>query len=886
MTNLYKTLDEGGIGIFESPTGTGKSLSIICSALQWIVDNEDKLNPEIKPKIPPTSASAPASFSSSSSSSSTAPSSTTSSSTASSSLTSFSLSSSLPSSSSSSSSSSSTLMLINSSISSPPTSGDTKESATTSAQSDWAQEFLSRQKLAREKQEIADMQEKKHKIQKRIDLLRQNKHTYDRPVKKRKIEKPAEEDSDATYLLDDYDSDDDGIPKKDLSFYDSDEDELEGEDLNLRKIYYCSRTHTQLTQFANEVKKTAFYTDISLSNRARVVCLASRKNLCINDSVLKLLSVSRINDKCLDMQKPGSSKCPYNDSSNIHNFSDHTLMKVRDIEELTALGSRLDACPYYGARRSIGAAQMVLLPYQTLLHKLTRESLGISLKNNIVILDEAHNLVEAINDMYAVEISTAQISQVLSQLQQYLEKYIKRLKPSNIKYVKQLIFVNQSFLKAFKDFKPTLDKQGLSSSVHTINDFLFDTKIDNINLFKLEKYFKRSEIVKKLNGFFEKHTTVLQPNEPPQDEEESSRHRPALGQIEAFLLALTNADKDGRVLITHHANEKKSTYKYLQLNAEVHFNDVVKDARSVILAGGTLQPVDVLKQNLFASDYTERISLHSYGHIIPPNHLLVLPLSAGPCSVQFEFTHGSRSNPKMMDELGSTLLNFCQIIPDGIVCFFPSYAYAEQVLKHWTDSALLSKIALKKKVFQEPRNSVQVEEMLTNYKRAIDVSFPDPTNPAKPKGAIMFCVVGGKMSEGINFSDGLARCVVIVGLPYPNPSDPFLKEKMEFIKNSSTSTASSITSSDYYDNLCMQAVNQSIGRSIRHAKDYASIVLIDHRYHRPHINRKLPSWISARIPAGLPQDSTAFGPAFNHIRKFFADKKDSQLAFEKARNKL
>ena len=85
------------------------------------------------------------------------------------------------------------------------------------------------------------------------------------------------------------------------------------------------------------------------------------------------------------------------------------------------------------------------------------------------------------------------------------------------------------------------------------------------------------------------------------------------------------------------------------------------------------------------------------------------------------------------------------------------------------------------------------------------------------------------MSEGINFSDGLARyspfllcplpfpisllkclvrCVVVVGLPYPNPSDPFLKEKMEFIKSSTTS---SISSGDYYDNLCMQAVNQSIG---------------------------------------------------------------------------
>lgn len=40
MKELYATLEKGGLGIFESPRGTGKSLSIICSALQWLKDAE------------------------------------------------------------------------------------------------------------------------------------------------------------------------------------------------------------------------------------------------------------------------------------------------------------------------------------------------------------------------------------------------------------------------------------------------------------------------------------------------------------------------------------------------------------------------------------------------------------------------------------------------------------------------------------------------------------------------------------------------------------------------------------------------------------------------------------------------------------------------------
>jgi len=74
------------------------------------------------------------------------------------------------------------------------------------------------------------------------------------------------------------------------------------------------------------------------------------------------------------------------------------------------------------------------------------------------------------------------------------------------------------------------------------------------------------------------------------------------------------------------------------------------------------------------------------------------------------------------------------------------------------------------------------------------------------------------MSEGINFSDDLARCVVVVGLPYPNSKDPELAERMQYLTArqhaSTTAPKESIAKpagSVYYENLCMKAVNQSIG---------------------------------------------------------------------------
>ena len=48
------------------------------------------------------------------------------------------------------------------------------------------------------------------------------------------------------------------------------------------------------------------------------------------------------------------------------------------------------------------------------------------------------------------------------------------------------------------------------------------------------------------------------------------------------------------------------------------------------------------------------------------------------------------------------------------------------------------------------------------------------------RSCVLVCVIGGKLSEGINFSDDLARTVIVFGLPFPNNQSASLKEKMKF----------------------------------------------------------------------------------------------------------
>lgn len=180
------------------------------------------------------------------------------------------------------------------------------------------------------------------------------------------------------------------------------------------------------------------------------------------------------------------------------------------------------------------------------------------------------------------------------------------------------------------------------------------------------------------------------------------------------------------------------------------------------------------------------------------------------------------------------------MVPEGIVMFFSSFEYEGQVYDAWKASGILARILKKKRVFREPRSSMSsmdVETVLKEYKEAISLHRADLREDYEIQGALLLAVVGGKISEGINFSDGMGRCVIMVGLPYPSPSDVELMERIKHIEGLSEPNANrhAVLSSneictvdavqtgfdiikscrqrgrEYYENLCMKAVNQSIG---------------------------------------------------------------------------
>ncbi|NXM79598.1 DDX11 helicase, partial [Oenanthe oenanthe] len=863
MQALYGALEAGRVGIFESPTGTGKSLSLICGALSWLRDWEEKRRREEE------------------------------------------------------------RLLAQDGLSSQrarPDSADTGPVSPT-RDPDWVTAFVQNKE---ERDRVDRLKEEHIRRKKREDSLEKIRHNVQ--LKYAAKRKRCEEDeakrllqlskealsqgagegvldqldhNEEELILAEYESDDE---KKVVSGLEEDDDDLEEE--HVTKIYYCSRTHSQLSQFVREVQKSPFGKD------TRLVSLGSRQNLCVNEEVRRLGALQLINDRCMEMQKNKHEKksdeenegkkrrvsrtvCPFYSYEQMQFLRDEVLVEVKDIEQLVSLGRETKACPYYGSRFAIPAAQLVVLPYQMLLHEPTRNAAGIKLKDQVVIIDEAHNLIDTITCIHSAEVSGSQLCCAHSQLSQYMERYRKRLKAKNLMYIKQILYLLERFVAMLGgNVNQNPGCQAVSQTgtvLKSINDFLFQSQIDNINLFKVQRYCEKSLISRKLFGFVERYggpasavkinkenqklaglqnflLTLQQGSDkegdpPVEAEHDQLRAASPLMQIEGFLSALTNANQDGRVILNRQGTVGQSSLKFLLLNPAVHFAKVVEECRAVIIAGGTMQPVADFREQLLCSAGVDpaRIVEFSCGHVIPPENILPIILCSGPSNQQLEFTYQTRDLPQMMDETGRILCNLCNVIPGGVVCFFPSYEYEKQVYGHWEQTGLLSRLSAKKKIFQEPKKASQVEQVLVEYAKCIKRCSQ---TGGQMTGALLLSVVGGKMSEGINFSDDLGRCVIMVGMPYPNIRSPELQEKMTWLDKTMPRAAGQAPSRVLIENLCMKAVNQSIGRAIRHQKDFASILLLDHRYARPAIFNKLPQWIRERT-----QVKPAFGSAFAELRK-------------------
>lgn len=457
------------------------------------------------------------------------------------------------------------------------------------------------------------------------------------------------------------------------------------------------------------------------------------------------------------------------------------------------------------------------------------------------------------------------------QLTNYVKKYSSRLAGRNLFYLGQIRRFLTSSAKYLRSERKRNDGVRMNKEMVTATDLLFILKLDSLNLFNILRYLERSRLSQKLHGF-----TNASVEDNPVEEDNSinfvSKHISQMSVVETFLRCLTSSQQEGRVIIeipekstnkidleSRNSTHLKANFQYLLLDPSTEFNNIRKEAHSIVLAGGTLRPFTHIATELLGSDkdlvkkaseveksisnnndnstqstISQSLTTFTCGHVVPAQNVLMTCLSKGPSGVKLDFRYSSRCLDSTCRELGETIIKVSEEIPYGMVVFLPSYSYEAILINKWKSTGIFNRILEKKKIFREPKSAKDVESTLQLYAKKACLA----------QGALMFCVVGGKMSEGINFANEMARGVLIVGLPYADITDIVLYTKMNLLDKEFEEKRASISGSDYYQNLCMRNVNQSIGRAIRHANDYAAIILVDSRYESdPRVCRDLPAWL-------------------------------------------
>lgn len=217
-----------------------------------------------------------------------------------------------------------------------------------------------------------------------------------------------------------------------------------------------------------------------------------------------------------------------------------------------------------------------------LLQRSAREALNLSVKDHVVIIDEAHNLMDAIAGIHSVTVSLRQLQTATTQLTIYARKFKNRLKGKNRSYVAQVIRLINSIASHLQGIS---QQKGPPEGSVQFSDLMSGKGVDQINPYKLARYLQESKLARKVDGYVDS-SEKSQQTLPIQ---RSKTTMPVLFHIQSFLLPLMNPSEEGRLFYQRVPDDVQ--LKYMLLDPTNHFREIVEDARAVILAGGTMSPV-------------------------------------------------------------------------------------------------------------------------------------------------------------------------------------------------------------------------------------------------------------------------------------------------------
>lgn len=659
------------------------------------------------------------------------------------------------------------------------------------------------------------------------------------------------------------------------------------------RIFVGSRTHKQITQLVKELKSKTKYSP-------RTTILGSREHLCIHPTVSK---ASNKAEACVDLLD--KSGCSYAKKS--HSILTHRSLKnenrIWDIEDIVKVGKKTRGCPYFASRKLYEGAEVIFCPYNYIIDPIIRKILDINLKNSIVILDEAHNIEDSSRSAGSFEVDENVLMIISKELDQIIRHGVEVNAHGNLQVMVDQLrewIISPDVVYTTMEYENHYCHWTGADIISKLNDV-------NITSFLFESHLKRAyttaaayaEMIRK-----ESENQNLGEAAVLNDESSSQveiHRRKCLSNnnltvIQGIFMVLgllfeenKNYADDYQMVVSkrierseNHTggserrrrrrnddNGPKWSYKlgFKCLNPGVIFKRMTESTRSVILTSGTLSPLNTFASELETS-FEGRLEAN---HVIHKSQVWAGAIPHGPSKVQLKGVYSNMESFQYQDDIGESLCQIVEAVPFGVLCFMPSYHALDKFIQRWKITGIHDRMLEKKMIICEPKGSdkKEFEKAINQFYTQIDDVELDIDEHGRD-GALFFAVFRGKVSEGIDFTDNYCRAVVTIGIPYPGVKDMEVKFKKEYNDWRKAHKANSdiLSGGAWYSAQAFRAINQALGRCIRHKNDWGAIILLEQRFESSKLCQGLSKWVRNQIEV-YPE----FPFAMSSLRTFVEEQK-------------
>lgn len=313
------------------------------------------------------------------------------------------------------------------------------------------------------------------------------------------------------------------------------------------------------------------------------------------------------------------------------------------------------------------------------------------------------------------------------------------------------------------------------------------------------------------------------------------------GRIASFLDSWKKDDFGyARILSREHIRgQDQIVLRFNCLDPSLISKSIIQNSHSTILMSGTLSPME-MHRDLLGME-ASRTTMKSY--ISPfPKHNRKNIIATG---ITTKYKERTDEN---FERIADTVSKCIHAIKGNAAVFFPSYEIRDRIY------AIAGAGIKKHAILEESRMTKKERDMIKN----------EMEKHSKQYGAVLFGVLGGSFSEGIDLPGELLNGVVIVGLPLERP-DLSVKTLIDYYEQRFRKGM------NYgYIYPAMIKVMQASGRCIRSEHDRGVIVFADERFTWSNYRKIFPSsWSFVATEKPEAEIRMFFSPAQQADLKIF-----------------